>query len=103
MRYFLAVAEARNFTHAAERLHISQPPLSRQIQQLEAEIGAPLFDRSARPLRLTPVGRLVFEQATQLIGRIGEMRDMVARAVRAEQRRFVIGFVALTIMPACRR
>ncbi len=97
LRYFVAVAEERNFTRAAERLHIAQPPLSRQIQQLEAEIGAPLFDRAARPLRLTPVGRLVFEQATQLLGRVGEMRDMVARAVRAEQRRLAIGFVASTI------
>ncbi|NMN04762.1 DNA-binding transcriptional LysR family regulator [Novosphingobium sp. SG916] len=97
LRYFVAVAEERNFTRAADRLHIAQPPLSRQIQQLEAEIGAPLFDRAARPLRLTPVGRLVFEQATQLLGRMGEMRDMVARAVKAEQRRFAIGFVASTI------
>lgn len=97
LRYFLAVAEERNFTRAAERLHISQPPLSRQIQQLEAEIGAPLFDRTAHPLQLTSVGHLVFEQATQILGQIGEMRDMVARAVRAEQRTFVIGFVASTI------
>lgn len=97
LRYFVTVAEERNFTRAADRLHIAQPPLSRQIQQLEAEIGAPLFDRTARPLLLTPVGRLVFEQATQLLGRMGEMRDMVARAVKAEQRRFAIGFVASTI------
>ncbi len=69
LRYFVAVAEERNFTRAAwRRLHIAQPPLRRQIQHLEAEIGAPLFDRAARPLRLTPVGRLVFEQATQLLG-----------------------------------
>jgi DNA-binding transcriptional LysR family regulator len=97
LRYFVAVAEERNFTRAADRLHIAQPPLSRQIQQMEAEIGAPLFDRTARPLRLTPIGRLVFEQAKQLLGRVGEMRDMVARAVKVEQRRFAIGFVSSTI------
>ncbi|WP_034997739.1 LysR family transcriptional regulator [Beijerinckia mobilis] len=97
LRYFVTVVEERNFTHAAERLHVSQPPLSRQIQQLEAEIGAELIDRSARPLRLTAVGRLVYEQAVQLLGRVAEMRDMVSRAVVAEKRRFVIGFVSSTI------
>lgn len=97
LRYFVTVVEERNFTRAAERLHIAQPPLSRQIQQLEAEIGAELIDRTSRPLRLTEIGRLVYEQAHQLLGRMAEMRDMVSRAVVSEKRRFVIGFVASTI------
>ncbi|SHO66946.1 DNA-binding transcriptional regulator, LysR family [Pseudoxanthobacter soli DSM 19599] len=97
LRYFVTVAEERNVTRAAARLNIAQPPLSRQIQQLEAEIGAPLFDRAARPLQLTPIGRLVLEQASQVLGRVAEMREMVGRAVVAERRRFAIGFVASTI------
>lgn len=97
LRYFLAVAGERNFTRAAERLHIAQPPLSRAIQQLEDEIGAPLFDRTARPLSLTPLGQLVREQAQQILGRMEDMQVMVKAAAAAERRRFAIGFVASTI------
>lgn len=97
LRYFVTVAVERNFTRAADKLHIAQPPLSRQIQQFEAEIGAALFDRTARPLRLTATGRLVYEQAIQVLGRMEDMQAMVKRAVIAEKRRFVIGFVASTI------
>lgn len=97
LRYFLAVASERNFTRAAEQLHIAQPPLSRAIQQLEEEMGAPLFDRTVRPLRLTPLGQLVCEQAQQILGRMDDMKSMVKAAVAAERRRFTIGFVASTI------
>lgn len=97
LRYFIAVADARNFTRAAERLHIAQPPLSRQIQSLEAEIGAELIDRTARPLKLTPIGRLVYEQGAQLVRRAEDLRDMAERARLTEKRRLVMGFVASTI------
>ncbi|MCW1384086.1 LysR family transcriptional regulator [Novosphingobium sp. KCTC 2891] len=97
LRYFLAVANERNFTRAAEQLHIAQPPLSRAIQQLEDEMGAPLFDRAARPLRLTPLGQLVREQAQQILGRMDDMKSMVRSAVASDRRRFTIGFVASTI------
>jgi DNA-binding transcriptional LysR family regulator len=97
LRYFMMVAGERNFTRAAERLHIAQPPLSRQIQHLEAELGTTLFDRDARPLRLTPTGRLLYDQASQVLGRVEDMRAMIARAVATQKRRFVIGFVASTM------
>ncbi len=97
LRYFVMVATERNFTRAAERLHIAQPPLSRQIQQLETEVGVKLIDRDARPLRLTPMGRLFHEQAVQVLGRVDEMRAMMERALLLEKRHFVIGFVASTI------
>ncbi len=97
LRYFVAVAEEHSFTQAAGRLHIAQPPLSRQIQQLEAEIGAELIDRSTHPLRLTTIGRLVYDQARQILGRVGDMREMVARAVHTERRRFALGFVATVV------
>ena len=56
IRYLLAVAEHRNFTRAAEALHVSQPTLSQQIKQLEETLGAPLLDRSGRSVRLTDAG-----------------------------------------------
>jgi len=56
IRYLLAVAEHRNFTRAAQALHVSQPTLSQQIKQLEDSLGAPLFDRSGRAVRLTDAG-----------------------------------------------
>ncbi|WP_244173553.1 LysR substrate-binding domain-containing protein [Caballeronia temeraria] len=67
LRYFVAVAEAGGFGTAAERMHISQPPLTRQIQALERDIGAKLFERSARGVELTAAGRVFLEDARQLL------------------------------------
>jgi LysR family transcriptional regulator, benzoate and cis,cis-muconate-responsive activator of ben and cat genes len=97
LRYFLAVAAERNFTRAAERLNMAQPPLSRQIHQLEQELGAPLFDRDSRPLKLTAAGRLFYEQAIQVTQRMDELKALMRRFVAAERRRFVIGFVPSVI------
>jgi len=97
LRYFAAVARERNFTRAAETLRIAQPPLSRQIQQLEDELGVALFDRGSRPLALTDAGRLLFEQAVQILDRMEEMKAMARRLVEAERTRFSIGFVASTL------
>jgi LysR family transcriptional regulator, benzoate and cis,cis-muconate-responsive activator of ben and cat genes len=97
LRYFVTVARERNFTRAAEKLHIAQPPLSRQIQQLEDEFGVALFDRGSRPLVLTDAGRLLFEQATQVLDRMDEMKAMMGRLHEAARVRFSIGFVASTL------
>jgi LysR family transcriptional regulator, benzoate and cis,cis-muconate-responsive activator of ben and cat genes len=97
LRYFVTVARERNFTRAAEKLRIAQPPLSRQIQQLEDEFGVTLFDRGSRPLALTDAGRLLFEQAVQVLDRMDEMKAMVRRLLQAERPRFSIGFVGSTL------
>ncbi|WP_267433546.1 LysR family transcriptional regulator [Sphingomonas sp. GM_Shp_1] len=97
LRYFVTVAQEGNFTRAAERLHIAQPPLSRQIQQIEERVGATLIDRSAKPLRLTPIGHLVYDQAISILARMADMDAMIAKAVVSQKRRFAIGFVASTI------
>lgn len=96
LRYFVAVAEERNFTRAAERLHIAQPPLSRQIQQLEEIIGVALLVRGARPLELTEAGRFFYGHAVQLLAQGAEVVSMTRRIGNIE-RKFSIGFVGSTL------
>lgn len=67
LRYFTAVAEERHFGQAAERLGIAQPPLSKQLQDLERELGYPLFDRSHRPIALTAAGETLLEHARGIL------------------------------------
>jgi DNA-binding transcriptional LysR family regulator len=94
LRYFVTVARERNVTRAAELLHIAQPPLSRQIQQLEEELGVPLLLRTSRPLRLTEAGRMFYEQALQILGRVDQMKKMTLRIGKGERNVLSIGFVA---------
>ena len=79
IRYFIAVARERNFTRAAQQLNIAQPPLSRQIQLLEEELGVALINRKSRPLKLTDAGRLFYEQSLQVLGRVDQMRAATRR------------------------
>ena len=97
LRYFVAVARERNFTRAAERLHIAQPPLSRQIQLLEEELGVLLIIRKSRPVRLTDAGRLFYEQSLQVLGRVDQMRQATRRVGLNQNSVFSIGFVASTL------
>ena len=69
LRYFIAVAEEQNIGRAATRLHMSQPPLTRQIQQLEEELGVQLFVRTPRGMELTPAGELLLEEARNIRAR----------------------------------
>ncbi|MGL5736610.1 MAG: LysR family transcriptional regulator [Beijerinckiaceae bacterium] len=96
LRYFTTVAAEGSFSRAAEKLHIAQPPLSRQIQQLEDELGVRLLDRG-RPLTLTEPGRYLFEQGRQLLQRVDEMRAMTKRIAKGMVLQFNIGFVASTL------
>jgi DNA-binding transcriptional LysR family regulator len=97
LRAFVAIAEEQSFTRAAARLRIAQPPLSRQLQQLEAELGVLLIERGSRPARLTEPGRVLFEQAAQILDRVAEMRSIARRLTETQHGRFSIGFVASTL------
>ena len=96
LRYFVAVAEEKNFTRAAERLHIAQPPLSRQIQQLEEELGVQLIEKGSRPLRLTEAGRFFHAHAQELLAKAADLKTMTQRVGKIE-RTLSIGFVASTL------
>ncbi len=96
LRYFIAVAEECNFTRAAKRLHIAQPPLSRQIQQLEEALGVLLFERNSRPLKLTDTGRFFYSHAVQLLAQTVELESMTRRVGKIE-RSLSIGFVGSTL------
>ena len=61
LEYFVAAAEELNFTHAADRLHVSQPPFSKQIHDLEGELGIDLFERRRKGVALSPAGELLVE------------------------------------------
>jgi len=67
LRYFIAVAEERSFSRAAQKLHVSQPPLSRQIRNLEAELGVKLLERNRQGVRLTHLGNVVLSRARGLV------------------------------------
>lgn len=97
LRYFVAVARAQNFTRAAESLNMAQPPLTRQIQDFEAELGLQLIRRGTRPVQLTEAGRVLFEQAVQILERTDELRLMADRLRQAQSRRFSIGFVGSSL------
>jgi LysR family transcriptional regulator, benzoate and cis,cis-muconate-responsive activator of ben and cat genes len=94
LRYFLSLARTLNFTRAAEELHIAQPPLSRQISQLEGELGTLLIDREARPLRLTPAGELFRERASEILARIDRMLQDTRVLGHTGQLTFRIGLEA---------
>lgn len=97
LRYFVAVAREGNFTRAAEQLHMAQPPLSRQIQALEDELGVPLLIRNSRPVRLTDAGRLFYEQALQILARIEQMQAATRRVGLNQRTVLSIGFVPSTL------
>ncbi|RJF95555.1 LysR family transcriptional regulator [Noviherbaspirillum saxi] len=93
LRYFEAVGKTLNFSRAAELLHMAQPPLSRQIRQLEDELGTQLIDRNARPLALTKAGAFFLQQCMQVLARIDEIQRATRRIGQGQHRWFGIGFV----------
>jgi DNA-binding transcriptional LysR family regulator len=93
LRYFLAVAEDLHVGRAAQRLHISQPPLSRQIHQLEEELGVALFKRDKKRMQLTVAGRAFLEEARAILERTDHAVRLVQRASRGQVGLLRIGFI----------
>lgn len=93
LRYFVAVAEELHFGRAARRLHIAQPPLSRQIRDLERELDTPLFERSARGVQLTHAGVAFLPEARLVLSQAERAQRTAQRAARGETGRLRVGFV----------
>jgi DNA-binding transcriptional LysR family regulator len=92
-RYFVALAEELHFGRAAQRLHISQPPLSQQIAALEKEIGVRLLRRTSRIVELTEAGKRFLEQARETLAQAGNAVSLARRAAQGEIGRLQVGFV----------
>jgi DNA-binding transcriptional LysR family regulator len=100
LEYFVAVAEERNFTRAAERVHISQSGVSAQIRQLERELGAELFDRSARTVALTLAGKAALEHARTALAAAAAVGQAVGEVTDLIRGRLTVGMViGCTITP----
>lgn len=94
LRCFVAVAEELHFSRAADRLNMTQPPLSRQIRLLEHHIGTQLLDRTSRTVRLTAAGRSFFPEASRILRMAEEAASTARRVAKGEQGSLAIGFTA---------
>jgi LysR family hca operon transcriptional activator len=93
LRYFVTVAETANFTRAAEILHTVQPSLSRQIQDLEREIGAMLLQRNSRKIELTPAGVVFLDEARLVLAQAERAVERARQVARASAGRLTLGFL----------
>jgi DNA-binding transcriptional LysR family regulator len=101
-RYFLAVSETLHFGRAAERLGMSQPPLSQQIRELERSLGYTLFDRTTRGVKLTKVGQFFLERVRNTLARVGDDVELARRVGRGQEGVLTIGFsgsIMFTALP----
>jgi DNA-binding transcriptional LysR family regulator len=94
IRYFLAVAEEMNFTRAAKKVGIGQPPLSQQIRSLEEELGAPLFRRVPRGVELTDSGKVFLPEAQAILAQAERAKKIAQRGARGELGSLRLGFTS---------
>ncbi|WGL52413.1 LysR substrate-binding domain-containing protein [Nocardioides sp. BP30] len=94
---FLAVADELHFGRAAERLHMAQPPLSRLIRQIEADLGAQLFERNTRQVSLTPQGAALLEPARELVMLSRRLKEIVQQSQAGEIGRLRLGFAGASV------
>jgi len=106
LRYFVVVAEEENITRAAVRLHVSQPPLSRQIRDLEDELGVALLHRNAKSVRLTEAGRIFCDEARAVLKRTDEAVQVARLLAKGARKHLHIGYapsLTVEILPSALR
>lgn len=104
LRYFVAVCEELSFTRAARRLHLSQPPLSQQIQALEQDLGVRLLERTKRSVTLTEPGRIFLDHARQILAKADEARTQVTAAAAGHSGQLRLAYtVSVSFHPALPR
>jgi DNA-binding transcriptional LysR family regulator len=106
LRYFVAVAETENVSRAALRLHVSQPALSRQVRDLEDELGFPLLERTPKSVRLTAAGRLFLGEVRNLLGKVEEAVQSARAVATGERGELHVGYApspTLGILPSALR
>lgn len=96
LKYFVAVAETRHFTRAAEQLGIAQPPLSQQIKKLEHELGLDLFKRLSRGVELTHAGQVFYTDAVNILADVERAKAKARQIARGENTQVKIGFATST-------
>lgn len=94
LHYVLAVAEHKNFTKAAQKVFVTQPTLSMQIQKLEEELDVQIFDRTKKPIQLTETGQKIVQQARNIVNESDRIKDIVD-----QQKGFVGGIFKLGVIP----
>lgn len=103
LRYFVTVAETLNFGRAAKRLHISQPPLSRQIAALEAELGTRLFERTRRAVKLSTAGAALLPEARRLLREADGLKERARHFAAGRAGTLALGFLSMSaynVLPA---
>src|SRR5262250_1924450 len=92
LRYFVAVGEEQHYGRASERLHVAQPALSRQIQDLEEELGVKLFDRLARGVKISVAGASFLDDARRILQQVNEASSRAVRVARGQSGILRVGF-----------
>lgn len=97
LRYFIAIAEEKNITAAANRLHLSQPPLSIQLKQLEDELGVKLIERNGKSMELTDKGKLLYQRALHLVNSFEEIKNEIQDTEEGKKGALNIGINTLSV------
>lgn len=97
LRYFIAIAEEKNITAAANRLHMSQPPLSIVLKQLEDELSVKLFERNGKSMELTDKGAVLYQRALQLVNSVEEIKNELQETEEGKRGTLAVGINTLSV------